>query len=198
MDEIVLRAMAKWPNVPAVYGWLSLDRRGRWYIKDDLIANDTITGFIARNYSRDDRGCWYFQNGPQRVFVECDYLPIVLAVTARGLLTTHTHHAVRQVSAGFVDEEGSLILTTEHGPALLDDRDTDTLTQWLADSQGAPLDEDSALVRIEQLQQGEQQPITLIYGGRAVPLEPIRSGDIESRMGFIRVPMPSGGQPACQ
>ncbi|MFL6574046.1 MAG: DUF2946 family protein, partial [Burkholderiales bacterium] len=24
MDEIVARSLAKWPNVPAVYGWLSL------------------------------------------------------------------------------------------------------------------------------------------------------------------------------
>ena len=28
MDESVIRALAKWPNVPAVYGWLSLSRRG--------------------------------------------------------------------------------------------------------------------------------------------------------------------------
>ena len=27
MDDAVLRSMAKWPNVPDVYGWLSLDRR---------------------------------------------------------------------------------------------------------------------------------------------------------------------------
>ncbi|TMH99667.1 MAG: DUF2946 family protein, partial [Betaproteobacteria bacterium] len=28
MDELVARSLAKWPNVPAVYGWLALDRRG--------------------------------------------------------------------------------------------------------------------------------------------------------------------------
>jgi len=33
MDEIVLRSMAKWPDVPAVYGWLALDRRGSFRIK---------------------------------------------------------------------------------------------------------------------------------------------------------------------
>ncbi|HET8728586.1 MAG TPA: DUF2946 family protein, partial [Alphaproteobacteria bacterium] len=32
MDESVLRAMTKWPNVPAVYGWLQLDQRGNWLI----------------------------------------------------------------------------------------------------------------------------------------------------------------------
>src|SRR3990170_3644456 len=33
IDDIVIRAMAKWPNVPVVYGWLALDRRGQWSIK---------------------------------------------------------------------------------------------------------------------------------------------------------------------
>ena len=33
MDEIVLRSMLKWPNVPSVYGWLRLDRRGQWLIR---------------------------------------------------------------------------------------------------------------------------------------------------------------------
>jgi len=197
MDEIVLRAMAKWPNVPAVYGWLSLDRRGRWSIKGDAITNDTITAFIARNYARDERGCWYFQNGPQRVFVECAYLPIVLTVTAPHLLTTHTQHAVNIVSAGFVDEEGSVILATEHGPALVDDRDADTLTKWLADASGMPLDEDTALVRIEALQQGREQPIALSYHGHLVRLDPIRTCDVESRMRFVRTPRPEHGPLEC-
>ena len=33
MDPIVRRAIARWPNVPAVYGWLKLDRRGRWSVR---------------------------------------------------------------------------------------------------------------------------------------------------------------------
>ena len=55
MDESVLQAIAKWPNVPAVYGWLELDRRGRWLIKGDRIANPAVTGFIGRNYAADER-----------------------------------------------------------------------------------------------------------------------------------------------
>ncbi len=35
MDDIVLQAMAKWPNVPDCYGWLGLDNRGNWYMRDD-------------------------------------------------------------------------------------------------------------------------------------------------------------------
>ena len=35
MDDIVKQAMAKWPNVPHAYGWLGLDARGNWYLRDD-------------------------------------------------------------------------------------------------------------------------------------------------------------------
>ena len=70
MDPMVLRSMAKWPDVPDVYGWLSLDRRGNWLLKGERIGNQALRDFISRNYQPDKRGCWYFQNGPQRVL--CD------------------------------------------------------------------------------------------------------------------------------
>src|SRR2546421_1903149 len=78
MDEIVARSMAKWPNVPAVFGWLSLDRRGNWLIKGERIANHALREFISRNYEADDTGRWYFQNGPQRVYVALAYTPLIV------------------------------------------------------------------------------------------------------------------------
>ena len=35
MDDIVKQALAKWPNVPHCTGWLMLDRRGNWRMRDD-------------------------------------------------------------------------------------------------------------------------------------------------------------------
>src|SRR3954465_15829874 len=78
MDEIVARSLARWPNVPAVYGWLSLDRRGNWRIKGEKIGNPALREFISRNYQPDERGQWYFQNGPQRVYVSLAYAPLVV------------------------------------------------------------------------------------------------------------------------
>src|SRR5919204_365486 len=81
MDPLVARAMAKWPNVPAVYGWLALDRRGNWLIRStsttqpfERITNAALREFIARNYEADSAGRWYFQNGPQRVYVTIGYI----------------------------------------------------------------------------------------------------------------------------
>ena len=37
MDDLVRQALAKWPNVPDCYGWLGLDARGQWYMRDDRV-----------------------------------------------------------------------------------------------------------------------------------------------------------------
>src|SRR5687768_14148129 len=91
MDEIVKAALAKWPNVPHCYGWLALDARGDWYMRDERIQaagpfpqvkgsridHEKLREFIHRNYDHDEAGSWYFQNGPQRVYVELEVAPWV-------------------------------------------------------------------------------------------------------------------------
>lgn len=121
MDDIVLRSMAKWPDVPDVYGWLSLDRRGNFLIRNEKIANRALREFIFRNYQADARGCWYFQNGPQRVFVALAYTPLVLHFEGEGILD-HCGGAFLPVQA-FLDDEGSVLMAGTRGVGLLDDRD---------------------------------------------------------------------------
>ena len=127
MDEIVARSMARWPNVPAVYGWLQLDRRGNWRIKGERIANAALREFIARNYLADERGCWFFQNGPQRVFVELAYTPLVVHYEGDALLD----HCERPFSPEnlFQDEEGSVLIEGQGSIALLDDRDLERMVE---------------------------------------------------------------------
>lgn len=127
MDPSVLRAMARWPNVPDVYGWLALDRRGNWLLQDGAgagfgrIGNAALREFIGRNYAADERGCWYFQNGPQRVFVALAYTPFVLHYEGEALVDQCGRAA--RPRATFVDEDGSVLVQAERGVALLDDRD---------------------------------------------------------------------------
>lgn len=121
MDDAVLRSLARWPNVPAVYGWLELDRRGNWRIKGERISNSAFRDFIARNYACDERGSWYFQNGPQRVYVTLAYTPFVLHYREERLFD----HCGAPADAleTWLDDEGSVLIRASQGIGLLDDRD---------------------------------------------------------------------------
>ena len=121
MDDIVMRSMAKWPDVPDVYGWLSLDRRGNWLIKNEKVGNRALRDFISRNYQADARGCWYFQNGPQRVFVSLAYTPLVIHFE-RDALVDHCGRPF-QPGQAYLDDEGSVLMLGPAGAGLLDDRD---------------------------------------------------------------------------
>ena len=127
VDDIVLRSMAKWPDVPDVYGWLSLDRRGNFLIRNERIGNRALRDFISRNYQADARGCWYFQNGPQRVFVALAYTPLVLHFEGEALFD----HCGRPFlpDQAFVDDEGSVLMRGNQGIGLLGDRDLATYAE---------------------------------------------------------------------
>jgi hypothetical protein len=148
VDETVLRAQAKWPDVPDVYGWLALDRRGQWLLRNpagtsyEPIGNAALREFISRNYSRDARGCWFFQNGPQRVFVRLAYTPLVVR-TQENAFVDQRGRAFENRSE-LLDEQGSLLLPGEDGIALLDDRDLARYAEARGDSiQGLPTIESS-------------------------------------------------------
>lgn len=170
MDEIVKRALAKWPNVPACHGWLGLDMRGRWYLRDaaaqarggfaqsrgDWLRHPGLIDFIGRNYLSDAAGHWYFQNGPQRVYVELEAAPWVWRVADNGVITSHTgrHAEVRQT---LCDEAGRLYVESAIGLGLVHSLDV--------------------AVAADVLERGAwPQP------------EPVQAKELASRFGFVRSP----------
>jgi hypothetical protein len=135
MDAIVEAALKKWPNVPHCVGWLALDARGDWYMRDDRIQaagpfprvkgsrieHEKLRDFIGRNYAADAAGRWYFQNGPQRVYVELEAAPFVWRLDAgnapvpgQPAISSHTG-ASAAFQAALVDEAGRLFLATDLG-----------------------------------------------------------------------------------
>lgn len=201
MDEIVLRGMAKWPDVPVVYGWLSLDRRGNWLIKGERIANPGVTAFIGRNYGHDEEGRWFFQNGPQRVFVGLEYAPFVYRVVsppdAPLALEAHVGKPVTAVSGAWIDENSTPLLETEHGVGTVHDGDLDRLIACFCDARGLPLDDAALEARMEALQRGEPAPLWLRYRGATVRVEPVRSQSVPCRFGFVQRPVQPAGKEAC-
>ena len=202
MDDIVQRGMAKWPNVPAVYGWLSLDRRGNWLIKGDRIGNPLVTEFIGRNYARDERGCWYFQNGPQRVFVSLAYTPIVLRIVSREgaplALSAHTGSPVANLVGAWMDENGTMLVETGQGPGTIHDRDLERLLPHLTDANGNPLPEAALDELMERAQQGRPVSLWLKHHDSNLKVDAIASRDVPHRFGFVAQPEPPAGEEVCR
>ena len=140
MDDIVKQALKKWPNVPHCYDWLALDARGDWYMRDERvqaagpfprikgsrILHEKLREFIERNYLADDAGCWFFQNGPQRVYVQLEAAPWIwrlqagaaAGVNSTPVIESHTGRAARFESA-WLDERGRLFVATAIGLGLV-------------------------------------------------------------------------------
>jgi hypothetical protein len=169
MDDIVRQAMAKWPNVPNCYGWLGLDDRGNWYMRDDrvqaagpfpqakgsLLKHEKLIDFIQRNYERDAQGQWFFQNGPQRVYVELAATPWIWRVSGADAVASHTGLPA-QVHSCLVDEQGRLYLETDRGFGLVHTQD---------------------IVRAsEAVESGQWQP------------QEVRAADLPARYGYVTSP----------
>lgn len=132
MDDIVRQALVKWPNVPDCYGWLGLDARGRWYLRDDaaqaagafpqskgeLLLHEKLIAFIERNYEADTQGRWFFQNGPQRVYVELENTPWIWRTEPDGGLRSHTGQ-IAAATACLLDGAGQVYFATELGLGLV-------------------------------------------------------------------------------
>lgn len=153
MDPIVEAALKKWPNVPHCYGWLALDARGDWYMRDERIQqagpfpavkgsrinHDKLIAFIERNYAADTSGCWFFQNGPQRVYVELECTPWVWRLQPDGRVLSHTGIEAT-VSSSWLDEQGRLYLLTELGLGLVHTADMGPAADAVEQGRWTPVD----------------------------------------------------------
>ena len=154
MDDIVKQALKKWPNVPHCYDWLALDARGDWYMRDERIQqagpfpqvkgsriqHEKLREFIERNYLHDDAGCWFFQNGPQRVYLELEAAPWVWRLggdAAEPTITSHTGQTARFESA-WLDERGRLFLATDLGLGVVHTLDMELAADAVASGRWTP------------------------------------------------------------
>jgi len=195
MDDIVKKAMAKWPNVPHCYGWLALDARGTWRMRDeraqhlglagDKVIQQALLGFINRNYTVDERGCWYFQNGPQRVYLNLETTPYVARTDPQQGLLLQTGEALAALDGAYMTGIGELIVQSDGKVAQVDDRD---MAQMLAAMEvgGVPVTDEGLMAWLE----GGAGELTLRYKEQRVPVARIERDQVAEHFGFTRLPAP--------
>ncbi|OGA43482.1 MAG: hypothetical protein A3G25_17915 [Betaproteobacteria bacterium RIFCSPLOWO2_12_FULL_63_13] len=215
MDEMVLRSMLKWPNVPAVYGWLRLDRRGQWLIRQpdpkkdaaakaapggqgvaprfERVVNPAMNEFIGRNYACDSEGRYFFQNGPQRVYVALEYTPWIYRFDSPAQeFVAHTGATAGPPKHAYIDDRGGVIVVCAPGPGVVLDRDLEALTEGFSDLAGTRIDFGEL---IEPLAAGHRVRVRL--GGAELTVEGIRAQELPARFGFVPRPAPPEGRPDC-
>jgi hypothetical protein len=195
MDDIVKQAMAKWPNVPHCYGWLALDARGGWRMRDeaaqhanaqgDRLNNAALLAFINRNYASDERGCWYFQNGPQRVYVNLETAPYVARTDPALGLVVQTGEALGPLEHAYMTPSGALLVQADGKLAQVDDRDVAQLIAAM-EKDGAPVADEALMAWLET----GDGTVSLSVNGARVAVERLPEGDLGQRFGFVALPRP--------
>jgi len=197
MDDIVKQAMAKWPKVPHCFGWLGLDARGGWRMRDeraqtlglagDRITNPALLAFINRNYTHDDAGRWYFQNGPQRVYVNLEATPYIVHLDPGQRFVLHTGETLAAIEQAWLTDAGQLLLKNGEIVALLDDRDIAPSLPLLR-LNGAPAGDDALLGWLAS--PSDSGALTLEWHGAAIGIEFIAGPSLPARFGFQPEPRP--------
>lgn len=193
MDELVKQALAKWPNVPHCYGWLGLDARGHWRMRDqqaqqqqlpgDKIAHVALLGFINRNYDHDERGCWFFQNGPQRVYLNLEATPYIARSDPQHGFVLQTGAPLATIDAAWLCDNGTLILRQGDSVAQVDDRDmAHVLAALRIDGQVAG---DEAL--LAWLENGRGN-LVLLHDSKEIAVQPLAYASVPQTFGFQRAP----------
>ncbi len=183
--------MQRWPNVPALFGWLRLDRRGRWLVQGETISHPRIIETINLNYGRDEHGRWYFQNGPQRGYMELEYAPFVLRRESDEFVT-HNGLRVERAMQAILDEAGTLCLSTEHGLGEVYGGDLDWVLERLSVDDKSIDEEDIAAI-LEQPSRTETDAV-LALGRARLPVVRVDSDDLPEMFDFVRDPQPREGE----
>jgi hypothetical protein len=202
MDEQVLRSLIKWPNVPDCFGWLALDRRGQWRMRDEFTQQNKLPGqvithtalneFISRNYACDSLGRYFFQNGPQRVFVTLDATPWVARMTPseNGLELLTQCKSPIEASGALSDESGNIYILGKVKQLTYRDKTTEQFST--EDCQTVALLHDHDLDHFSELAKLREEACSFggswNWQGKQLPLDPIHSKELATRFQFIAKP----------
>ena len=194
MDEIVRQALAKWPNVPDCYGWLALDARGAFRMRDaaaqaanapgDVIRHPALLAFIYRNYLRNNDGAWYFQNGPQRVFVNLVQTPFIARTDPIHGFITHDGAAMTPIEHVWITGEGRLILGSGERIAMIDDRDLAECLPLLR-AEGEPVDDTFLLEWLSN----SKSTLQFLCGESLLPVHALYDENLGTALGFNPKPV---------
>ncbi|QWD59896.1 DUF2946 family protein [Polynucleobacter sp. MWH-UH35A] len=204
MDNQVLRSLMKWPNVPDCYGWLALDRRGQWRMRDEFTQQNNLPGniikhqalneFIARNYACDELGRYFFQNGPQRVFITLDATPWIVRIIPGKESPTIINqcHQAMETNGALSDENGNIYIIGKVNGTIYSRSDNQPFCE--NSSQSIALLHDHDLDHFSELAKLREEACSFggswVWEDKTLPLDPVLYAELAARFHFVANPTP--------
>jgi len=206
VDQSILSAIAKWPDVPYCYGWLFLDRRGAFRIRNEYSQKHHLSGehikhpgmcdSIRNNICIDTHNQYFFQNGPQRVYLSLAYCPYVVRFIPSQqydwVLQNHLSQEI-QPTRCFLDEKGNILL--EFIASILQCSNTSQLSFSETQIRSVALLHDHDLNIFSELSQMNIASCGVIgvfkWRSLDIPIEPIIGHDVAKEFHFKQTPIPA-------
>jgi len=206
MDDQVLRSLMKWPNVPDCYGWLALDRRGQWRMRDEFTQQNKLPGqviqhaalneFISRNYACDELGRYFFQNGPQRVFISLDATPWIVRIIPSEISSKLINQCnqTMEPTAALSDEKGNIYIVGTVDQTIYDGNQNDINQFVKRDGLTVALLHDHDLDHFSELAKLREEACSFggswVWQDKHLPLDPIHSDELAALFNFVANPLP--------
>jgi hypothetical protein len=158
----------------------------------NVIQHAALNEFISRNYAHDSLGRYFFQNGPQRVFVTLNATPFIARIipSESGLqLLTQCGTEIKPQGA-LSDEKGNIYITGFIQQSFSDQingsafTETESLSVALLHDHDLDLFSDQSKVMEDACSfRGSWQ-----WKNHQLPIEPIRSTELANRFNFVKTP----------
>ncbi len=193
-SDSLSKLLQKWPNVPDVFNWLSLDRRGTWRIKGSPITNPTMIKAINSSYFCDVDGSWFFQNGPQKVFVTLDYTPYVIFAYRAGdelKLKTHSGTEIKKIDEIYLDSDLNFLITWDGRLGIISDRDLQILID------GMSFSHQGKLISLENVIETDTKRLSVTFWNHEAKITKVTREYLLKKFNIRGDPAPRPGQPDC-
>lgn len=157
-----------------------------------VIEHSALKEFISRNYACDNTGRYFFQNGPQRVFITLTYTPWVASI----IPGENTPKIITQCQT---EIDPSSALSDEHGNIYIAGLITQSICKDLRNQQfetanclSIALLHDHDLDQFSELAKLREEACSFggswNWQGKQLALDPIHSEELSKRFGFIKNP----------
>jgi len=159
----------------------------------NVIQHRALNDFISRNYACDTLGRYFFQNGPQRVFITLDASPWIVRISPSdtGMKLLTQCDTLIKPQAGLSDEVGNIYITGHLHQTIYESSDEEQFTQKDSLTVALLLDHDLGL--FTDLAKIHQEACSFggswNWNGQTLPLEPIYSQELSERFHFIKNPI---------